>query len=282
MRHRRSYIGIAGFLVVIGLAAGSLRSHGSQAASPPPDDRIAYTSDLSHRVAIAPGVSAADVLASVAQRANPSHLVAASLGAPPQVPGVRSGAWLHFVVAIPAEGEQTSRPQWEADLVEGAVAERLANGSLGAGPVVGSTTDWRLPDGSILPNMSDGMGDIVPGQNFSTATDAAIKADLTAELNSANLTPISIDVLHIDQAAPAVVAQTTDPSAAAKAASTTIRDLFGQNPAKYEGYYFEIRDPSGHPVLSQSASFRSGIGRSWTDPSLADVSSLDHVHYVGG
>jgi hypothetical protein len=95
-------------------------------------------------------------------------------------------------------------------------------------------------------------------KDFSDGSDADIKASLAAELAQQHLAPVSIDVLRAAQPAPVVVAMTSNPRRAARDANTTIGALFGVNPAKYEGYYLEIRDTNSKPVLIESAAFRSG------------------------
>lgn len=231
------------------------------------DNRTAYTSKRMRHVA-SPQRNPETVLATILQTYGGSRVRAASVE--PRAGGVS----LHFVVSAPGlEGGGANRAQWESDLVEGAVADMLADGP---NRVVTSQIDVRLPDGSTLDDIGGGMGDILPGQQFSTASDSEIRSDITAKLSAAGLTPDSLEILRALQPAPAVIATTTNPTRAAESANDTVRSLFGQNPPVYEGYYFEIRDANGKPILLQSASFRSGSGRLWVSPSVERVSSLNH------
>jgi hypothetical protein len=261
-------------LVAMTAVGGALGVRQITASTSKASDRIQFTHVLGHSPAVG-GSTHSDIIAGVFKRYGGQDVVSVSEEGAPAQPGPRpAGIWLHFVVAVPSREVGTDRAQWEADLIEGAIADALASSGTTVG---GSTIDWRLPDGTILPNQGGGMGDIVPGQTFSNASDASITATLKKGLADNGLIPTSIAILHADQAAPAVIAVTSDPRAAAAAASSTIRALFGQNPPFYEGYYFEVRDLSGKPLFIQSASFRSGSGRQWVDPSLADVTSLLHL-----
>jgi hypothetical protein len=136
--------------------------------------------------------------------------------------------------------------------------------------------DLQLPDEKTLPDVGGGMGDIVPWQAFMAPSDDAIRSSITHGLAQAGLNLTSFEVLRASQPAPAVVATTTDPKGTAALASQIVRSLFGQNPPFYEGYYFEVRDTKGQPVFVQSTAFRTGAGRLWISPSVADVASLKH------
>jgi len=264
-------------VVGVGLAYFSisdLRSGSASSRSESPNgSRLAYTSKLGHKPRVPAGASISDIISTIFGRYGGKGVISAAEGVPPDVPGLRRGAWLHFIVGVAAKDERVNRPEWESDLIEGAVADALA----GSGrAVAGSTIDWKLPDGTILRAMGGGMGDILPGQTFSSATTDAIRAALAGELTKLGLRPLQIGVLHADQPAPAVIAETGDPLAAAAAAAADIRDLFGQDPPKYEGYYFEVRDLSGRPLFIQSASFRSGAGRLWISPTVSNAVTLNH------
>jgi hypothetical protein len=236
-------------------------------------DRTAYTPKLDYRAAI-PGATTLPQIVSAVMGRYGGHLIVSGEPGIPRGPKPRSGAWLHFVVAAPAQDERATRPEWEADLVEGAVADAL-EASTGQ-RVVDSRIDLKLSDGPVVNDASGGIGDIDPRQDFSNGSDADIKASLSAELAQQHLTPVSIDVLRAAQPAPVVVATTTDPRRAAKDANTIIGALFGIDPPKYEGYYLEIRDTSSKPVIIESAAFRSGSGRVWVRPDLEAVASVAH------
>jgi hypothetical protein len=52
--------------------------------------------------------------------------------------------------------------------------------------------------------------------------------------------------------------------------------FFAEGSPKYEGHYFEVRTTAGDPVFIHSGAFRSGVGRVWFAPSVADAISIEH------
>jgi hypothetical protein len=269
---KRRYIRL-GVIACVLAAAAAFGSTKLLAGSPGSND-TSYTDALGHRISVPANLTPAQVISTIANRSGSSTIRSAGLGSAPNVPGARPGIYLHFVVDADAADQTAIRAEWGADLVEGAVADAFAFG--GQGRVVGSTIDLSLPNGSVLPDVTGGMGDITPGQDFSSASDEQIKSTLAAALNNDGLTPVSIDILHADQPAPAVVAETNDPEGAAAKVDQTLHDLFGMNPPIYEGFYFELRDSGGTPLVIASAAYRAGAGRSWTNPQVADVAPQVH------
>lgn len=275
--------GIAGAAVVLaGLGFGSMALAGGP--SPPVNlsgdqaqKPVQYTQPGTYdpTAGMPSGASPAAIAQDVLQRAGADPGLTVNVGAAPALPGVRPGVWLNFTVPVPGTGTgpQVIREAWEADVIQGAIADSFT--ARGLTSVSGSRITGELSNGSTV-DLGGGMGDVAAGQNFSSDSDAIIEQNLRAVLAASALTPVSIDVLHAAEPAPAVVAQTSDPASAAAAANSTIQQAFGQNPPRYEGYYFEIQDKQGNPVLIQSASFRTGSGRQWVNPQYASDSSLNH------
>jgi len=114
---------------------------------------------------------------------------------------------------------------------------------------------------------------VVHGQDFTMASNATAEAQVRLALKAAGLKPISVKVFRAFGPAPAVVAATDDPAAAARNYTDLTRSLFG-NPPKYEGYYLELRALDGTPIARGSASFRTGAGRFWVDPRWKSVASV--------
>jgi hypothetical protein len=214
-----------------------------------------------------------EIVSAVAERADLGTALRVSLSAPP-AQATRRGYSLSFDVATDGTVAGNIHAAWEADLVQGVIAEAFA--ARGMQPVIGSTVTGDLPNGQTV-GLQGGVGDVAAGQRFLSSSDASIQQRVEAVLAQASLTPVSITVMHVGQPAPAVIVKTNDPSSAAAAAATTIRALFGADPPLYEGYYFEVDNAAGAPILAQSASFRTGAGRQWVDPSVADSSSLIHL-----
>jgi hypothetical protein len=236
-------------------------------------DAITYGRSINHPTPI-PNGTPAQILSAAVQRAASPRVAKAELADPPPVPGARPGNYLHFVVKAPATDERSMRAEWEADLIEGAVADAYA--AHGHAPVVGSVVDVELPSGQVAENAAGGMGDVNAGQDFSSSSDAWIESDLKQKLDAVKLTPLSVFIEHVDQPAPAVVLRTDSPSSAVADAANTLRTLFGHSPATYEGYYFELQDSSSKPILIMSTAYRTGAGRDWVTPAYANVSPISH------
>jgi hypothetical protein len=191
-----------------------------------------------------------------------------AVGSPPDG---RPGVWLDFSARLGSD-QDIERTGWECDLVEGAIADALNQQDLGH--VTGSTIDAVLPNGTH-EDIGGGMGDVKAGQSFTNASDASIQSELSTTLKADNLTPVSINILHADQPAPAVIAETADPKEAATSAASTVKALFGgSHPPTFEGFYFEVLDTSGNPLFALSYAYRSASGRQWVTRSLADTFSL--------
>ena len=123
------------------------------------------------------------------------------------------------------------------------------------------------------------MGLVASGQRFSEASDAEIKTAIQAALNRQNLKVVDLNVARVDQPAPNIVVETEDPQEAARSALSLISSLFfnQDHQPTYEGYYFEVVDATGSPVLIQAASFRTGAGHLWFRPDVANALSLPHL-----
>jgi hypothetical protein len=277
---RRASVAVAVTVAALALTYGGLAFAG---AVPTPSDLtgaqdvtpITYASHTGLKsAATTAGMTAPQVAHTILDQAGVDPAMTVSVGTPPAIAGMRPGAWLNFSVPVSGSGTAVQiRAAWTADLVQGAIADAFARNGLT--PVTGSRITGVLSDGSTV-DLGGGMGDVAAGQSFSDDNVATIEQRIKSALASSALQPVSIDVLHAAQPAPAVVVETDNPAAAAAAANSTINELFGLNPPLYEGYYFEIDDAQGSPVLVQSASFRTGSGRQWVDPRYAADSSLAH------
>ncbi|HET9116174.1 MAG TPA: hypothetical protein VJR24_00975 [Gemmatimonadaceae bacterium] len=213
------------------------------------------------------------VLAAAVKQVPDDTIASASIVAPPAGAANPNLPWLHVAVRVPSlQNGLDVRPMWIADLVQGELAEGIGTSSdLHAG-LEGSTFDAVLPDGTIVPDESGGMGDVVRGQTFSTGTASQVSSAIAAKLQGLGLKPVSIDVVAIPDAAPEVVAIAPDPTNAAENLVNIEKTLFG-DPAQYEGYYLELQAPDGTPFVHASAAFRTGAGRFWIDPRYASVAS---------
>jgi len=110
-----------------GLAYFSISDLRSGNAASHKERRIAYTSNLGHEPRVPADASAQDIIATIVRRYGGSGVRSAAIGQRPAVAGLRPGTWLHFSVRVQARDERVNRPEWEADLIEGTVADALAS-----------------------------------------------------------------------------------------------------------------------------------------------------------
>lgn len=218
-------------------------------------------------------VPAAAALADVLGRVHPSQLERAELTAPPLEAQRGVLPWFHAVIDVPGTtaGEDVA-PLWVADLIQGAVAERVGASSDLRDDFGGSSFDVRLPDGKLIPDYGGGMGDITRGQEFSNSSDATIASNIDAAAAKYGLRVQSLNIYRADTAAPAVVTSTDNPASAAANLSNIEAAMFG-DPPTYEGYYIEIRS-GAEAIVRASAAFRTGAGRFWVKPEFAGASTV--------
>jgi hypothetical protein len=177
-----------------------------------------------------------------------------------------AGLWVYITVPASGLGAPAVRPVWEANLVVAALRDEV-HATAGSPDVVGSQVSAELPSGVVEPNVGGGVGDVMYDQAFSPATPGDITHELRARAAQMDLRIRSIDVLRPLQAAPAVVATTSNPEGFIQVADGKIDQLFG-GLAAYEGEYLEVRDSSGSPIFIQASSFRTGVGQRWIRPDL--------------
>jgi hypothetical protein len=203
-----------------------------------------------------------------------SDLVSARIGTPPR--------WASTTTAHPAvpalyitekiPGTQyggTIRSLWEADLLAGAIAELTSESRTLRSAIGYADVRVQLPDGSVTDTGGAGIGDIVRGQQFAAAhdSDITIKRSVERVASMFGLSVESVTIFRPLGAAPAVVLTAPDISTVASKFRTLEDALFGSRP-RYEGYYLEIRGNNGKPYVERSASYLTGSGQLWTDPSV--------------
>jgi hypothetical protein len=197
-----------------------------------------------------------------------TDIESAAIGSPPPGPPASERAglpWLYATVQIPALRDGLDiQPLWEADLIQGATAEASGTSTDLYDSFGGSTFDGRLPNGTVIPDISGGQGDVAKGQVFAdaSASDSAIITGIDSVLQQYGLSPIAVNVLRPLGAAPSIVASTSDPSTTVAHFGQLVNSLIGRTP-RFEGYYVELRDASGNALVRASAAFRTGAGRFW-------------------
>jgi hypothetical protein len=251
----------------------TVRSSAGVSVGPPVVIPVAYAHVNPNRPA---PVSAAVALSLAFGRMSNGAVGAAAFGSPP--PGTSSDRanlpWLHERIRVTSlDAGAPIEALWEGDLLEGAVVEGFATTRNAREALGGATFDLEFPSGDLLANHDGGLGDVAVGQEFSHESGAAVKAAIQSALRRYALAPVSITVLRPLGPAPAVIASAADPRAVAEQYTRIVEALFGAPPS-YEGYYIDLRDPSGASFITASASFRTGAGRCWIDPAYAQDSSL--------
>lgn len=233
-----------------------------------------YRAALTHHTRS--GVSPASALSSIVSSVDDSSVASAVLGGPPpglhesddpSVPnsvGFNNSLWLYVTVKAAAlTPEATTRPLWLGNLITGALRDELY--SAGQKPLYSSEVSIELPNATLDADVGGGIGGIEPGQVFSSASDASIRATLTASAAAAGYSIDSLDIVHADQPAPALVVTTTNPQAAAANPDAVLTAIFGP-PGTYEGEYLEVHAEDGTLVFVQGSAFRTGVGQRWINP----------------
>lgn len=215
-----------------------------------------------------------EILQAILQRLGSTAIITAEIGGPPPgfqpvedetvpvPPEFATGKWVYITLQAPSRmSPGTARALWHADLLIGALRDGLhATGE----NLYGARIRVQFEDGEVI-EVGGGPGDVVFRQQFEGGSAQSIEATLRMKAGSHGLQVKSVGILAADQPAPAVVVQTSDPAQFMTKANAVVTDLFGIRP-RYEGFYFEVDDPQGDPVLIEAAAFRSGVSREYVAP----------------
>ena len=185
-----------------------------------------------------------------------------SVGTSP-TPYDRQGSWFYVDIA-PGDDASVSTQVglWEADLAQGAVADRMAAGEPNlANVLVGSSLQQTSGDGKLLP-VRGGAGDIEAGQSFAASgeQDSEIVKNVTEVATKYGLENIHVRILHALDPAVLVTAEVKNPEVLGGKFDALRSDILG-NPIRYEGLYLRIDTPTLHPLVIGSTAYRSGAGR---------------------
>jgi hypothetical protein len=223
-------------------------------------------------------ISLAEALERIRTQSGLPDLVSVVVGTPqePADPGTAL-PWLDIAMRTSSVGDGGDMAAlWESDLLMGAVADLIATGPSHWDTLSGAALTELLPGGGqASAPQTEGAGAIVSRQLFADDPPEVIERRISDAAASFGLVVVSTRVLHALTAAPMVVLRTSDPNVLRQLPQIT-GALFGDFPPTYEGHYLEIQDMSGHALVRLAASFRTGAGRTWTDPSVADVANIIH------
>jgi hypothetical protein len=225
------------------------------------------------------GRSKAAVVADVLAQVRAPNLVSAAFVPPgtpvTDEPGAKTDQTSNVLsMTVDTDGSIAGsiRSTWIAQMVAGVIADQLA--AEGDGPLASIRLVGKLPNGSAV-DLGSGIGNVVTGQRFSNQSQNAIARQLRAKADRLGLRVLSISFVQPKQAAPALVLETTNPAAFVKSLESpdTWTALLGKH-RNYEGWYLEVRDTNGSPVVISSSAHRAGVAQSWTRP------DLDHPHTI--
>jgi hypothetical protein len=221
-------------------------------------------------------ISLAEALDRIRTQSGLPDLVSLAVGAPQEPANPGTGLpWLDIAMRTPSVGDGGEMAAlWESDLLMGAVADLIATGPSHWDTLSGATLTELLPGGGRA-SAPETAGAIVSRQLFADDPPEAIERRIADAAASFGLEVVSTRVVHALTAAPMVVLRTSDPNVLRRLPEIT-GALFGDFPPAYEGHYLEIQNQSGHPLVRLAASFRTGAGRTWNDPSVTDVANIIH------
>jgi len=220
-------------------------------------------------------VSADEALTDTMAGMKGSSVIGAKLSAPDQQDYRANAKWFDATVAVASSDPAALGPGiWQANLIQGAVAERIATTGNLADGISGSDVNGQLPDATIVKDISDGAGDVAAGQRFTSPyqTDADIQQSVEGIVEKAGFTPLEVRVFHPFDTAVSVVFQADDPTAASGSLQQLLTAIEGDT-YPYEGVYLEVRIPDGTVLGEESIALRTGAGRQWSNPEYPEFNS---------
>ncbi len=199
-------------------------------------------------------------------------LISATIGGATST-DARVGNWFYPVVKVSdADRGGGVLPLWEAELVQGVLADSLATTDDTTSGIAGAEVTGVLPDGSKI-SLGGGASDIRAHQVFHRSTTNAeltqTQQAATQVIQKFGLTPLSVQVLQPKDDALYVVAQI--PAGTTFSHLNDLQVALNGDPLQYEAIYLEIRDSAGLRVAVTNANYRVGAGGQWIDPSLEDT-----------
>jgi hypothetical protein len=273
-RYRK--IGLAGVTLVVLGATGAV---GRAIIASADDDHPGFTPiqyskgiDPAAAAASITATSPADALTDIVTRVSDPQITRAELRFVPETDSSAGGLTAFLTVRRGPAGPTAIEDVWKAELVAGAVRDILS--AKGLPQLDNFEVDEQVPGGPTLP-VDSGFGNVATGQLFDTSSFGDVQERIGNGLRAAGLKPLSVTVLTVLQAAPMVIAETDNLSAFVERA--TDPDFWQQmlgDYNNYEGYYFELRDSAGEPVVISAAAHRAGSSSSWTRPDLRSSSVI--------
>lgn len=209
----------------------------------------------------------AEALSLLQRRLSSTAIVSARLTQLPKSDASPGGLTLVQTVQASESGPTGIRATWEAEILAGALKDVMSARHLGT--LDNFQTDELLA-GKDVGTVDSGFGNVLPGQIFDRSKASQLTAHITRLLRASDLAPVTVEVENGIQLAPVVVARTRNPRGLVDALTqpSAWTGILG-NYDNYEGYYFELQDSSGAPVLVSTAAHRAGASSAWIRQDLA-------------
>jgi hypothetical protein len=266
---------VATVAAAVAAVAISIIEFGDASGSPSVEPHPVQFADTVTTPAAPSASTPAAVLTDVLGRLDLGSGATADFGVPPHARAAENGTSTQdahlpdgLIVMVPAAGIGAAavKPEWEADLLAGAVNDELvAHGLRGLSTL---TTSLELPDGSVIP-VGSGYGNVVAGQQFDESAPSVLASSIKSGIAAVGLQLARITFEKPEQLAPVIYATTSNPAGWVQRAERdeTYRAILG-NYRNLEGWYIEVDDSNGKPVWIGSMANRDGDGSSWTRPDL--------------
>jgi hypothetical protein len=226
--------------------------------------------------ATGPGESADQAIADTLKGMQGTAITSAEMvPAPPDSGG--TGQWLriHFTGTQQFDVQR----QWLAQLVHGAVADRMRTDQQATADVLGGA-QLVNDSGDQNGNESLGHGGVLGGQLFGSPSDEELRSQVETSAAKLGLKVNSVEVLHPLESALMVNLTVPDGEIQGWNAQSLEHAIEGAvspdfNP-DVEGVYIELESPSGKPVLKESYAYRVPEGGLWVDPDQEDRFGVNH------
>lgn len=265
--------GVVVLVVMAGAAAAALNLGPNASSERRPNHPTSYTDD---RSSVPQSATADDAVGTTLAGLDTGLFRDVRVGAAPS-PADWQGRWLYATMNATSDGGSYIREVWEADLAQGAIADRLSDGVENlANVIVGSSINVVTPDGKSV-SVTGGAGDIASGQRFAAAeeSDSVIERQVEDVVEARGLKLSDVRVLRPLGPAVAAVVVVSSPSQL-KSDFEALRQAIVGSPLRYEGLYLEIDLPDGSPLVRAATSYRSGAGRLWVAPGYDDLVGAVH------
>lgn len=178
-------------------------------------------------------------------------------------PNFIDGVWLYVTVDSPSATPNPlpHRQIWEAQLVAGALRDALH--AAGKRPLYNVQIDVHLAGGKVLSNATSGLGNVSFNRRFENDSLESVRDRVLAVAPSLGLHVAKVELVEAENPAPAItMILDSDPAEIIEQRASLAAKLFG-DPVRYEGYFLEIKDAVGEPVMVLTASLRAGVGMTW-------------------